>query len=112
MQVVIIPIVKQEADKESVEGAAQGLASALQKAGIRSHVDATPGKSPGWKFNEYELKVHSQQFMDLAATVWGCCLPDHACVLEGVLSAALPARTRVAACLTAPVSQTSGCAPL
>eukprot|EP00891_Asterochloris_glomerata_P008937 jgi/Astpho2/8937/fgenesh1_pm.00133_%23_7_t len=56
IQVVIIPIVKQEADKESVEGAAQGLASALQKAGIRSHVDATPGKSPGWKFNEYELK--------------------------------------------------------
>ena len=110
MQVVIIPIVKQEADKESVEGAAQGLASALQKAGIRSHVDATPGKSPGWKFNEYELKVHSQQFMDLAATVWG--LHDHPFLLTVVLTAALPARTRVAACLTAPVSQTSGCAPL
>ena len=77
---MIIPIVKQEADKESVEGAAHGLASALQEAGIRSQVDATPGKSPGWKFNEYELKVSPQQLIDLAATLQCSCLPECACL--------------------------------
>ncbi|PRW57492.1 prolyl-tRNA synthetase [Chlorella sorokiniana] len=56
IQVVIVPIIKKEADAEGVMAAVQGLESALKAAGVRVLLDATTDKTPGWKFNQYEMK--------------------------------------------------------
>lgn len=52
MQVVIVPI---NADKD-VLAAAVGLHDALEKEGMRAHLDTRDTVSPGYKFNEWELK--------------------------------------------------------
>lgn len=54
-QVVIIPIGRGEKAVE-VEKAAGELAGSLQRAGIRTHVDVRPQLSPGYKFNDWELR--------------------------------------------------------
>jgi prolyl-tRNA synthetase len=54
-QVVIVPIGRGERAAE-VEAAAGELAARLKKAGIRTHVDARPQLSPGYKFNDWELR--------------------------------------------------------
>ena len=56
-QVVIVPILKKEADTEAVMAAVDGLRAAAEEAGIRVKVDASTEKAPGWKFNHYEMKV-------------------------------------------------------
>lgn len=56
-QVVIVPIVKKEADAAGVMHACEALHAAAQQAGLRSKLDATTEKTPGWKFNHYEMKV-------------------------------------------------------
>jgi prolyl-tRNA synthetase len=55
-QAVIIPIWRADDQKASVLEAANRVASTLKAAGIRIKVDASDGKSAGWKFNEWELK--------------------------------------------------------
>ena len=55
-QVVVVPIVKKEADREAVEAAAAALHAALKAGGVRAEVDARSDKSPGWKFNYWEMK--------------------------------------------------------
>lgn len=57
VQVVIVPIVKKEADSAEVMQAVDTLQAAAQQAGLRCKVDATTEKTPGWKFNHYEMKV-------------------------------------------------------
>lgn len=57
LQVVIVPIVKKEADTAEVMQAVDALHAAAQQAGLRCKVDATTEKTPGWKFNHYEMKV-------------------------------------------------------
>jgi prolyl-tRNA synthetase len=54
-QVVIVPIGRGEAAEE-VQAAARTLAGRLKAAGIRAHVDDRPQVSPGFKFNEWELR--------------------------------------------------------
>ncbi|HEY6494880.1 MAG TPA: proline--tRNA ligase [Trebonia sp.] len=54
-QVVIVPIGRGEAAEE-VQEAARGLARRLKDAGVRAHVDDRPQVSPGFKFNEWELR--------------------------------------------------------
>ncbi|MGH3278061.1 MAG: proline--tRNA ligase [Trebonia sp.] len=54
-QVVIVPIGRGEAAK-TVRDAAGDLASRLKAAGIRVHVDDRPQVSPGFKFNEWEMR--------------------------------------------------------
>jgi prolyl-tRNA synthetase len=54
-QVVIVPIGRGEA-AEAVHEAARGLARRLKAAGIRAHVDDRPQVSPGFKFNDWELR--------------------------------------------------------
>jgi prolyl-tRNA synthetase len=54
-QVVIVPIGRGEA-AEAVHEAARGLARRLKTAGIRAHIDDRPQVSPGFKFNEWELR--------------------------------------------------------
>ncbi|WP_067890265.1 proline--tRNA ligase [Nocardia vaccinii] len=53
-QVVIVPIVRGE-DTEVGE-AAERLAGALREAGVRVHVDARPQLTPGFKYNEWEMR--------------------------------------------------------
>jgi prolyl-tRNA synthetase len=54
-QVVIVPIGRGEA-AGAVQEAVQDLARRLKSAGIRAHVDDRPQVSPGFKFNEWELR--------------------------------------------------------
>jgi len=54
-QVVIVPIGRGEQAAEVVP-AAKALAARLAAAGIRPHVDDRPQLSPGFKFNEWELR--------------------------------------------------------
>jgi prolyl-tRNA synthetase len=54
-QVVIVPIGRGEA-ADAVAAAVRDLASRFKAAGIRAHVDDRPQVSPGYKFNEWELR--------------------------------------------------------
>ncbi|MFC3962535.1 proline--tRNA ligase [Nocardia jiangsuensis] len=53
-QVVVVPITR--GGDTAVEQAADELAVRLRAAGIRTHVDARPQLSPGFKYNEWELR--------------------------------------------------------
>ena len=54
IQIVIIPIWKNEQEKEKIKKYAERIIKELKKFKIKIDWDET--KSPGWKFNEYELK--------------------------------------------------------
>ncbi|HEX9064581.1 MAG TPA: proline--tRNA ligase [Streptosporangiaceae bacterium] len=54
-QVVIVPIGRGE-QGEATAAAAASLAGALRTAGIRTHVDDRPQLSPGFKFNDWEMR--------------------------------------------------------
>src|SRR5215472_14874499 len=54
-QAVIVPIGRGE-QAETTLSAATGLAATLQRAGIRTHVDDRPQLSPGFKFNDWEMR--------------------------------------------------------
>jgi prolyl-tRNA synthetase len=56
MQVVVVPVVPKPKDREAVEGQAEAMRAALAAAGVRVKVDTTEGRSPGWKFNFWEMK--------------------------------------------------------
>jgi prolyl-tRNA synthetase len=54
-QVVVIPIGPQK-ERERVVEFATGLHAQLKEAGVRVTIDAREDLSPGWKFNEYEMR--------------------------------------------------------
>ncbi|HWF79467.1 MAG TPA: proline--tRNA ligase [Streptosporangiaceae bacterium] len=54
-QVVIVPIGRGE-QAGTVSSAATELAARLRRAGIRTHVDDRPQLSPGFKFNDWEMR--------------------------------------------------------
>jgi len=54
-QVVIVPIGRGD-QAEQVLASAGELADRLRRAGIRTHVDNRPHLSPGFKFNDWELR--------------------------------------------------------
>jgi prolyl-tRNA synthetase len=54
-QVVIVPIGRGEREGATLSAAA-GLAATLRRAGIRTHVDDRPQVSPGFKFNDWEMR--------------------------------------------------------
>ncbi|HEY0935434.1 MAG TPA: proline--tRNA ligase [Trebonia sp.] len=54
-QVVIVPIGRGD-QADQVLPPARELAGRLGRAGIRAHVDARPHLSPGFKFNDWELR--------------------------------------------------------
>ncbi len=54
-QVVIVPIGRGE-QAEATLAAATDLAASLRGAGIRTHVDSRPQLSPGFKFNDWEMR--------------------------------------------------------
>src|SRR6267378_4017472 len=55
-QVVIVPIFKTDEEKSAVLGVAKKLKAELVKAKIRVTLDEREGQSPGWKFNEWEMR--------------------------------------------------------
>jgi len=56
IQVVIVPIWRDEAQQAAVERYASGIAADLAAEGIRVEVDDRDTVRPGFKFNEWELK--------------------------------------------------------
>jgi len=56
IQVVIVPIFKTDEEKASVLQTAKDLKSQLVKAGLRVSLDERDGVSPGWKFNDWEMR--------------------------------------------------------
>ena len=55
-QVVIVPIFKTEEEKATVFKTAKELKVQLIKANLRVTLDEREGFSPGWKFNEWEMR--------------------------------------------------------
>ena len=55
-QVVITPIWKTDEDKELVFTFADKVKEMLEDAGIRLHLDSRDGLSPGFKFNDWEMR--------------------------------------------------------
>jgi prolyl-tRNA synthetase len=55
-QVVIVPIYKTDDERTSVQGVARKLKEELVKANIRVTLDEREGPSPGWKFNDWEMR--------------------------------------------------------
>ncbi|PQQ20620.1 proline--tRNA ligase chloroplastic/mitochondrial [Prunus yedoensis var. nudiflora] len=56
IQVVIIPIWKKDDDRAGVLNAASSVKEALRAAGIKVKLDDSDQRSPGWKFNFWEMK--------------------------------------------------------
>jgi prolyl-tRNA synthetase len=55
-QVVIVPIFKNDQEKTVVLEAAHKVKNELVAAGVRVTLDAREGPSPGWKFNDWEMR--------------------------------------------------------
>jgi prolyl-tRNA synthetase len=55
-QVVVVPIFKTDEEKNAVFAAAKNLKSQLEASGIRVTLDEREGVSPGWKFNDWEMR--------------------------------------------------------
>lgn len=56
IQAVIVPIPYREADTNQILAKAKEIHEKLQKAGISSILDDRREYTPGWKFNDWELK--------------------------------------------------------
>jgi prolyl-tRNA synthetase len=56
LQVVIVPIFKNEEQKAALDQKILPLIAELKKQGIRVKYDDNDNQRPGWKFAEYELK--------------------------------------------------------
>lgn len=55
-QVVIVPIYRKDEQKVAVMETVEQLAMQLKEAGIRIHIDRREGQSPGFKFNDWEMR--------------------------------------------------------
>src|ERR1700741_2723713 len=55
-QVVIVPIHKTDEEKSLVLDTARKLKTELLKADVRVTLDEREGQSPGWKFNDWEMR--------------------------------------------------------
>ncbi|MFP9114682.1 proline--tRNA ligase [Flavobacterium sp. RHBU_3] len=56
IQVVIVPIYRNDEQLEAISAEAKQLVAQLRKLGISVKYDDRDTQKPGWKFNEYELK--------------------------------------------------------
>ena len=56
IQVVIIPIIKNESDLDDINNFLENIFSKLEINNIRYHIDSRIKISPGFKFNEWEMK--------------------------------------------------------
>jgi len=56
IQVVVVPIWKKEEQKADVMASAEKTERILKAAGVRVKLDAAEQKTPGWKYNFWEMK--------------------------------------------------------
>lgn len=56
IQVIIIPIYKKKGDNYKIDDISKNILESLEKIKIRVKYDNNKIRTPGWKFNEYELK--------------------------------------------------------
>jgi prolyl-tRNA synthetase len=56
MQAVIVPISRKPEEAEKVFAAARGIRDELEKAGVRVKIDEREGVTPGFKFNDLEMR--------------------------------------------------------
>ncbi len=56
IQAVIVPIWKKDEERELVYSFADEVKAVLEAGGIRLHVDTRDGLSPGFKFNDWEMR--------------------------------------------------------
>lgn len=56
---VIVPIWKKDDEKTGVFNAASFVREVLKTVGIKVKIDDTDQRTPGWKFNFWEMKVCS-----------------------------------------------------
>jgi len=56
IQVVIVPILYKKTSEDAISSKAKSVSEQLKKSGCASHVDSRGQYTPGWKFNEWELK--------------------------------------------------------
>src|SRR3954470_16917890 len=56
IQVIIVPIFKTDEEKAQVFAAARKMRDALAAAGVRVRTDEREGSSPGFKFNDWEMR--------------------------------------------------------
>ncbi len=56
LQVVIVPIFKSEVEKVLTVEAAEKVQAELVRAGVRTRLDDRDGISPGFKFNDWEMR--------------------------------------------------------
>ncbi|MFI5420971.1 MAG: proline--tRNA ligase, partial [Nitrososphaerales archaeon] len=56
IQVVIIPIIFSQKNTDLVISECQAVEKRLNEAGVRVHFDSRDNYTPGWKYNQWELK--------------------------------------------------------
>jgi prolyl-tRNA synthetase len=56
IQVVIVPIFKSDDQKSAVMETVWRMKAALRDAGVRVHVDDREGQTPGFKYNDWEMR--------------------------------------------------------
>ncbi|GAB4569414.1 MAG: proline--tRNA ligase [Anaerolineae bacterium] len=56
IQVVIVPIYRKDSEMQPVMDTVWRMKAELQQAGIRVHVDDREGQTPGFKFNDWEMR--------------------------------------------------------
>jgi len=56
IQVVIVPIWKSEDERTLVMDTVRGIHESLVAAGVRVHIDEREGITPGFKFNDWEMR--------------------------------------------------------
>ena len=61
LQVVIVPIWKNDEEKEKILSAAVNVENHLKRENIRVKLDESDQRTPGWKFNFWEMKVFSSE---------------------------------------------------
>lgn len=55
-QLVIVPIYRRDAQRNAVLETVERLRQSFEGAGLRVHVDRREGQSPGFKFNDWEMR--------------------------------------------------------
>jgi len=56
IQAVVVPIYKSDSERADVIAAAQSITETLKSAGIRVKLDEREEFTPGWKFNDWEMR--------------------------------------------------------
>ena len=56
IQVVLVPIYKNDAERQAVLPVADRIHAELKQAGLRAHLDAREELTPGFKFNDWEMR--------------------------------------------------------